>query len=340
MTRAVFLGSAAQIERVYGAGRREQALTRADFLCNVDGQPAVVGAGDLERFASKLAGVEAVFTTWGMPALSQEQIAQFLPRVRAVFYAAGSVQAWVRPFLTRGVQVCSAWQANAVPVAEYTLAQILLANKGYWQDTARCRTPEGAAEARKNRKMPGNYGATVVLLGAGAVGRAVVALLKAFHLRVLIWDPFLSQADAERLGVAKVETLAEAFTQGQVVSNHLADNAQTANLITGDLLARLPHSATFINTGRGRTVNEAELAAVYQARPDLTALLDVTHPEPPTPDSPLYALPNVHLTTHIAGSLGDEVVRMADYMLDEFERWQNGEPLRYAVSLELLATMA
>lgn len=63
-----------------------------------------------------------------------------------------------------------------------------------------------------------------------------------------------------------------------------------------------------------------ELLAVLQARADLTALLDVTHPEPLPTDSPFWTLPNVQLTGHIAGSIGDEVVRLADWMLDEFDR--------------------
>ena len=58
------------------------------------------------------------------------------------------------------------------------------------------------------------------------------------------------------------------------------------------------------------------------------------------PGSPLYSLPNVQLSSHIAGSLHDEVVRMADYVIAEYERWARGEPLRYAVTLEMLATMA
>ena len=98
--------------------------------------------------------------------------------------------------------------------------------------------------------------------------------------------------------------------------------------------------AAFINTGRGATVVESDLAEVLAARPDLTALLDVTSPEPAPADSPWYALENVHLSSHIAGSGGKEVVRMADYCLEEFEAWKAGKPLRYQVTADMLATMA
>ncbi|MCH2660712.1 glycerate dehydrogenase, partial [bacterium] len=67
---------------------------------------------------------------------------------------------------------------------------------------------------------------------------------------------------------------------------------------------------------------------------------DVTFPEPPDPDSAFYPLPNVQLSSHIAGSLNDEVVRMADYMIEEFGRWERGEALRWQVTAPMLATMA
>ena len=98
--------------------------------------------------------------------------------------------------------------------------------------------------------------------------------------------------------------------------------------------------ATFINTGRGAQVVEDDLIAALQRRLDLTALLDVTFPEPPDPDSACYSLPNVQLSSHIAGSQNNEVVRMADYMIEEFTRWERDEALRWQVTESMLATMA
>lgn len=135
-------------------------------------------------------------------------------------------------------------------------------------------------------------------------------------------------------------SLEEAFARAFVVSNHLADKPETAALINGGLLSLLRDGGVFINTGRGRTVNEADLAETLGRRPDLTALLDVTHPEPVPPDSPLLRLPNVRVTSHIAGSVGDEVHRLADYCIEEFDRYARGEPLCHAVTAEMLASMA
>lgn len=84
---------------------------------------------------------------------------------------------------------------------------------------------------------------------------------------------------------------------------------------------------------------EADLIAVLKKRSDLTALLDVTSPEPPAPDSELWRLPNVIVSPHIGGTTGHEVVRLADYAIDEFEAWQAGKPLRYQVTAEIFRTM-
>jgi phosphoglycerate dehydrogenase-like enzyme len=141
------------------------------------------------------------------------------------------------------------------------------------------------------------------------------------------------------LGVRPV-TLEQAFEQAFVVSNHLPNLPATKRMLRGQHFASMRQHATFINTGRGAQVDEDEMIEVLQARPDLTALLDVTHPEPPVPDSPLYTLPNVQLSSHIAGSLGNEVMRMADFMIDECRRYLAGQPLQYQVTLDMLETMA
>lgn len=333
--KAAFFGGSGEIARVWGEERRALLSGETDLLPGVWNRSLLEAAEGNE--AEALAGVEVVFSTWGMPVLTREQLARLLPRLRAVFYAAGSVKHFARPFLERDIAVFSAWQANAVPVAEFTLAQILLACKGYFRNREACRTYEG----RTNRPFVGRgaYGETVALLGAGAIGRRVIGLLKPFSLRRIVFDPFLSEADAAALGVEKV-SLDEAFSRAYVISNHLANLPETVKLLNASRFALMRDDATFINTGRGATVDENALAAEFARRPTLTALLDVTQPEPPAPDSPLYSLPNVHLSSHIAGSIGDEVGRMADLMLTEFHLWRSGQAPPTRVTLDMLDRMA
>lgn len=326
---AAFIGSVEQIGRVYSKGRREELEELASFY------PGVVTNEDLGNDPDLLLDVEVLFSTWGMPPLTPEQLDR-MPKLKAVFYAAGAVFNFAEPLLNKGICLMSAWHANGIPVAEFTLAQILLSCKGYFRNMTLSR------DHRSNRGAPhgpGVFGETVALLGAGAIGTKLIELLRPFNLRVVVFDPFLDADRAAELGVEKVD-LDEAFKVGLVVSNHLANKPETYELITGQLIASMREGGTFINTGRGRTVDHEELAQAMLERKDLTALLDVTWPEPLPSDSPLYSLSNVHLSAHIAGSLGDEVVRMADYAIDEFKRYLAGEPLLYEVTKESYARMA
>ena len=299
-------------------------LTRADVL------------------AGAAADADAIFSSWGMPALSAGEIAAHLPRLRALFYAAGSVQGFARPFLERGVRVWSAWRENAVPVAEVAVAQILLANKGFFQACRRNRSRDANPSVRRFfSAFPGNFDCRVGLLGCGGIGRLVAKALRAHRVEVLVFDPFLPDGAAAELGVRKAP-LEEIFAACQTVSNHLADNARTRGLLGYALFSRMLPNATFLNTGRGAQVVEADLVRALEEAPGRTAVLDVTWPEPPVDGSPLYALPNVFLTPHLAGSSGNEVRRMGEAMLEEFRAWRAdpAAPSRREVKAEMLETMA
>ena len=285
------------------------------------------------------AETEFLFSTWGMPPFTEEEIARTFPKLKAVFFAAGSVQHFARAFLHRGVRVFSAWGANAVPVAELTVAQIVLGNKGYFVST-RLHKREGhnPAHAAFSRCV-GNFDETVGIIGAGMIGRLVIEMLKSYRLHCVVFDPFLSDEKAAELGVEKV-SLEELFSRSRVVSNHLANNAQTQGMLNYALFSRMRENAVFINTGRGAQVVEGDLVRILRERPDVTALLDVTNPEPPLPGHPFYELENCLITPHIAGSAGNEVRRMGEYMLAEYKKFVAGEPCLYEVTEDMLKTMA
>ena len=159
------------------------------------------------------------------------------------------------------------------------------------------------------------------------------------HVIKIRIDPFLSKETAEELGVELV-SLEELFERAISVSNHLANNPRTVGMLNGALFSRMRENAVFINTGRGAQVVEQDLARVLAERPDLTALLDVTFPEPPEAGHPFYSLPNCILSPHLAGSFGLEVGRMGDYMRDELFRYLKGAHCPYEVTLDMLETMA
>ncbi len=111
-------------------------------------------------------------------------------------------------------------------------------------------------------------------------------------------------------------------------------------MIAGHHFAAMRPGASFINTARGAVVREQEMIDVLSARPDLLAVLDVTYPEPPVPGSPLYSLPNVILTPHIAGAMGLECRRMGQAMVEELRRLLAGQPLQWSISRERAALLA
>ena len=171
------------------------------------------------------------------------------------------------------------------------------------------------------------------------IGKLVINILKQYNLKVIVFDPFLPDEKAAELGVEKCE-LTELFERAFVVSNHLANNAQTQGMLNYGHFSRMRENAVFVNTGRGAQVVEDDLVRVLRERRDLTALLDVTYPEPPEDGHPFYTLRNCLLTPHIAGSAGDEVARMGEYMLRECESYLKGEACKYEVSQKMLETMA
>ncbi|WP_344914911.1 hydroxyacid dehydrogenase [Paenibacillus hodogayensis] len=305
---------------------------------NLEWVPLVIDRDNAEAHRDALRDVEVAFSTWGMPLFTEEELESYFPSLRIVFYAAGTVQAFARPFLARSIRVVSAWAANAIPVAEYTVAQIVLANKGFYQASRHYKQSFGTARETSER-YPGNFGARVGILGAGMIGRNVIERLRAYELTIDVFDPFLSEERASEMGVVKAE-LVELFARCDTISNHLANLPATVGILHKEHFDRMLPHATFINTGRGAQVVEEDLIRALREVPTRTALLDVTHPEPVREDSELLRLDNVVLTPHIAGSISREVARMGRYMAEECGRYLKGEPLRYEVKVEMLETMA
>ncbi len=319
-------------EKIYGSVERRAIATLTRVLAGP------ISADVFTEQPALLADVEVIFSGWGAPRMDAAFLGQ-APNLKAVFYGAGSVRGFTTDALwERGVVVSSAWGANAVPVAEYTLSQIIMSLKKVWQHAFARR--DLGREAHK-LDVAGAYGSTVALISLGMIGRMVAELLRMLDVEVIAFDPFVTQehADAQGLGV-KMVSLAQAFARADVVSLHTPNLPETRGMITDELFASMKRGATFINTARGAVVDEPAMTAVLQQREDILAILDVTLPEPPVEGSPLYSMPNVVLTPHIAGSMDGECRRMGRYAIDDCRRWIAGEPLQWQVTREMAKTLA
>src|SRR5205823_5593895 len=185
-------------------------------------------------------------------------------------------------------------------VAEYTLSMILFSLKHGWSLTRRTRETRTFPD---RNGAPGCYGSVIGLLSLGVTARALLKLLRPLDVKVLAYDPYVSEAEASALG-AELVSMQELFRRCDAVSVHTPYLAETEGMVTGAHLASMKKGATFINTARGEIVCEEEMIQVLARRPDLTAVLDVAVKEPPAQNSALFTLPNVVLTPHIAGSVG------------------------------------
>jgi phosphoglycerate dehydrogenase-like enzyme len=269
----------------------------------------------------EIGDAELLLTGWGSPPVDEAVLAT-APRLRAIVHAAGSAKRIVTPACwARGIVVSTAAAANARPVAEYTLAMILLANKAAPHAERLYRDRRARVDALAELPGVGNYGKTVGVIGASRIGRRVIELLAPFEMDVLVHDPYLADSVA----------LDDLLAASDVVTVHAPSLPSTFHMLDARRLALMRDSATLINTARGALVDhDALIAELRTGR--ISAVLDVTEPEPLPADSPLFDLPNVVLTPHIAGALGTEVRRLGDAALDEVARYAAGEPFAHPLT--------
>ncbi|MBL8991959.1 MAG: hydroxyacid dehydrogenase [Spirochaetia bacterium] len=328
--KALFILGEKEFPLIYGPDEVRDVEALVDFV-----GPAET-AESIRRHPEKLQSMEILFSGWGAPKLDETFLAA-APKLEAVFYGAGSIRAMVsEAFWERGIKITTAWAENAVPVSEFTLSQILYCLKSGFRHVMETKR---LGKLSPRLPMAGGYGSTVALLSLGMIGRMVRELLRPFDLKVLVYDPYVTVQQAEALQVEKV-SLEDAFRRAEVVSCHTPWLPETEKMVREEHFRSMKPGASFINTARGAVVDEEAMIRILTSRSDLFAVLDVTYPEPPAAGSPLYTLPNVILTPHIAGSMGTECHRMGRAMVKELERYLRGEALLRGLTREKAALLA
>ncbi len=279
-----------------------------------------------------LAEADVLVSGWGTAEITAD-VLDAAPRLRGVVHSAGSVKGIASPNChERGVVISSQAWANALPVAEYTLAMILLSAKGAFGAQRQYRAARSTFDVHGALATRGAYQRRVGVIGASAIGRRVIELLSPFDLEVVLADPTLAPGECEQLGV-ELLPVEEVLASSDIVSLHAPLLPSTTGMIGAHELALLADGATFINTARGALVDHTALVRQLQ-QGRIEAVLDVTDPEPPPPDSPLWELPNVVLTPHVAGAAGTELHRLGSSAVDEVGRVLSGRPLQHPVTRE------
>lgn len=284
-----------------------------------------------------LAAAEILITGWGAPIIDAAVLDR-LPRLRYIIHTAGTVKTFLSPAVyERSIQVSTSAAANAVPVAEFTFAAIVMGLKRSSRFSEQLRR---TGRSRNAETFPpiGTNGVTIGIVGASRVGRLVIGLLENLDARVLVYDPYLGAAEAAALGVERVG-LDELCAKSDVVSLHAPDTEATRGIIGAAQLALMKDGALVVNTARGALIDTAALTTELVAG-RLDAYLDVTHPEPLPADSVLHSLPNVVVTPHIAGAMGNEIHRLGNHALAEIRRLSEGMPLAFPVLAADLARIA
>ena len=293
----------------------------AEIIEHPGGEPA-----DKEALITLLPPADACITSWGVARLDGDVLAA-APRLKAMAHMGGSVKRFVSDELwARNIRVTSAGVRLAIDVAETTLGLMIVGMKRVWPLGEHIRaggwrgSPWWPARELVNKQ--------VGIIGASHVGRHVIKLLKAFRVTILLYDPFVSEEEAEALGVVKLE-LDEMLQRADIVSLHVPAKPDTIHMLDARRLALMKDDALIINTARGVLIDEPALIAELE-KGRFFAFLDVTDPEPPAADSPLRRLENVVITPHSAGCIED-CTAMGDLAVEELRRFFAGEPAIYQI---------
>lgn len=281
-------------------------------------------------------GAEVCLTGWGTPSLTP-YLADATD-LRFIGHMAGSVRNLVpASVFDGGPRVTHSAAAISDCVAEFVIGQMLLSLRQGSMFDRRMKAGDGWAFGEY---FPGKLlGArTVGVIGAGHIGRAVMRLLRPFGCRILVQDPAMTRDRAAALG-AEMATLGQILEESDVLTLHAPKLPETDNMISTAELRRLKSGMLLVNMSRGSLIDEPALIAELKTG-RINAVLDVFATEPLPLDSELLTLPNVIVSPHVAGHTSDGHKRQGAMVIDELQRFLDGEPLHYEVTKERLALMA
>ncbi|MFK4760088.1 hydroxyacid dehydrogenase [Microbacterium sp. ZW T5_45] len=323
--KAALMMDAKTLPHVFGDAERR----RLHELLEVDFSQVATSFDDLDSAA--LSEVEVLLTGWGVPRVDVRALGA-MPALRAIIHWGGSV-GFIDPAATaRGVVVSSARDANAIPVAEYTVALLILAAKDAFWVSRQYSAEQRAIDREAELAHTGLYGTSIGIVGASSIGSRVMEMLRTFAVDVFLFDPFATAQRAEELGATLVTTMEELASRCRILSVHAPEIPATRGMVSRTVLAALPDGSTVVNTSRGTLIDQEALVDELRSG-RLRAMLDVTDPDVLPVGHPLYTLPNVFLTPHLAGSTGSELRRLGQATVSEVARLVAGLPFAHPMAI-------
>ena len=283
-----------------------------------------------ETIAAELADAEALIVRSATRVT--KDLLDKAPKLRVVGRAGVGVDNIDLPEATkRGVLVMSTPGGNAVSVAEHTFALMLALARQVPRVDAALR--EGKWE--KSSSGTELRGKTLGLIGLGRIGGEVARRAEAFDMRVIAYDPYISEAAAKELQVVLVN-LQRLLSESDFISLHTALSPATTNMINAKSIEKMKKTARIVNAARGELIDEAALAAALKSGRLAGAALDVFTEEPPK-SSPLIGLPNVIGTPHIAGSTAEAQEEVGTQVAVQVRDYLTEGIIRNAVNLPALS---
>ena len=231
-----------------------------------------------------------------------------------------------------GVMVVNAPQSNILSAAEHTLAMLLAQARNIPQASAALK--EGRWERSKWTGVE-LADKTLGVVGLGRIGKLVAQRAMAFGMKLIAYDPFVSDDRARQLNIELVD-LDTLLATADFVTLHVAKTPETMNLINAESLAKAKKGIRIVNVARGGIVNEADLAAAITSGHVAGAALDVFVAEPTT-ESPLFALPEVVVTPHLGASTAEAQDKAGATIAEMVELALAGEFVPYAVNVDAAA---
>lgn len=278
------------------------------------------------EFSQYAASADVIMTGWGHPKISAQMLKG--TAVKLIAHTGGSVADYVDDDLfENGIRVISGNELYAESVAEGTLAYMLLALRSMPDHVENLRN----GGWRMPKGTEGLFDQTVGIVGMGAISRKLIAMLRPFRVKLLLYSghPIDQQYLLENNAVQT--SLEDVFAHCKIVSVHSALNERTLGMIGKAQFDLLADGAVFINTARGGIVREDMLIEALKEN-RFRAVLDVYCQEPLAADSPLRSLPNVYCFPHQAGPTFDRRPRVVVALAEDVSRFERGEALRYEIS--------